>query len=279
MVATKTKTFALLLAVVFILGNLTGCAVAPKDDTEALAEFKETNDPLEPTNRAIFAFNKIIDTIVVKPVARGYRLATPQFARNGVNNLLSNLSSPVVFANDVLQWKLKESGETLGRFVLNSTVGIAGLFDVATEMGIPKHKEDFGQTLAVWGVGEGPYIVFPFVGPTNPRDIAGEAVDFFLDPFNYIVNHTDKETLENAGYVRAGMRVVAKREKMLDPIDDLERNSVDFYVTMRSFYRQYRNGLIKDGATTEEIEDEFDDFDFSENESIVENKLASIEYE
>lgn len=273
-----TKKIALLIVMVFILGNLTGCASAPKDDPEALAEFKEDNDPLEPTNRAIFAFNKIIDTIIVEPVARGYRWATPQLARNGVNNLLSNLSCPVVFANDVLQWKIKESGETLGRFVINSTVGIAGLFDVATEMGLPEHKEDFGQTLAVWGVGEGPFLVLPFIGPTNPRDITGEATDFFLDPFNYVVNHTDKETIENAGYVRTGMRIVAKREKMLDPIDDLELNSVDFYITMRSFYRQYRNGLIKDGVLPEEIEDEFDDFDFSENESTVENKLASIKY-
>ena len=160
---------ALLLGVMV----LTGCASAPKNDPEALAEYQKTNDPMEVTNRGIFSFNQVLDKVVVKPVTGIYRGLIPSFMRKAVHRFLQNLRTPITLANDLLQGEGGRAGDTIARFVINSTWGLLGFMDPAADMGFAQHGEDFGQTLAVWGVGEGPYLMLPVFGPSNPRDLTG----------------------------------------------------------------------------------------------------------
>ncbi|MGA7710967.1 MAG: VacJ family lipoprotein [Rhizomicrobium sp.] len=227
-----------LFAVAVLCVLTAGCSSTR--EPEALAQ----NDPYEPTNRAVFEFNSKLDNNFAKPVAKFYNHAVPGFARDGLHNFLTNLNKPITFGNDVLQGEGSRAGETLGRFVVNSTLGIAGLFDVATKMGIPDHSEDFGQTLGVWGSGEGPYLMLPFIGPDPPRDLAGDVVDIFMDPLTYARFHgSDTWTA-----VRGGVGVLDLRARNVDTVDQIERSSIDFYATTRSLYRQYRNSEIRNGA-------------------------------
>ena len=214
-----------------------GCATSK--DPEAVAQ----NDPYEPTNRAIFDFNTKVDKAVAKPVAKFYNHAVPQFARNGVHNFLTNLDKPVTFGNDLLQGEGARAGQTIGRFTVNVALGIGGLVDVATMIGIPDHTEDFGQTLGTWGVGEGPYLVVPFMGPNPPRDLAGDVVDIFMDPTTYIKFHGSDTWYA----VRSGVAVLDLRARNIDTLDQIERTSIDMYATTRSLYRQYRNSEIRNG--------------------------------
>ncbi len=234
---------AMVLAVFLILTG--GCATAPSpSDAEALAEFNELNDPGEPTNRGIFEVNRGFDAVLLKPVATLYRDFTPQFFQDRINDVLDNLHAPVVLLNDLLQGKVERAVTTFTRFVINSTIGILGLADMATEMGIEGHDEDFGQTLAVWGVPEGPYVMLPLFGPSNPRDAVGLVVDFLTDPFNIWAANTDRDL---AILARAGTRAVDTRAIHMEALDDLEKNSLDFYTTIRSLYRQRRADQINDG--------------------------------
>ncbi len=223
------------LAVLAVLAA--GCTTSK--DPEAIAQ----NDPYEPTNRAISDFNTKIDNAVAKPVAKFYNHAVPQFARNGVHNFLANLDKPVTFGNDILQGEAHRAGETLGRFTVNTTLGVAGLVDVATMIGIPDHEEDFGQTLGTYGVGEGPYLVLPFMGPKPPRDLGGDVVDIFIDPTTYITFHGSDTWYA----VRAGVNVLDVRARNVDTLEQIERTSIDMYATTRSLYRQYRNAEIRNG--------------------------------
>jgi len=202
------------------------------------------NDPYENTNRAIFAFDQSADNAVILPVAMFYDRAVPDFARDGIHNFLGNLDEPVTFGNDVLQCELRLSAQTLGRFVINSTVGVGGFVDVAARLGIPRRHEDFGLTLGVWGVGEGPYLVLPLIGPSNPRDLAGDVADVFMDPLTYM-------TWNNSTFYKgalAGLGVVDLRARNVDTLDQIERASVDMYSTTRSLYRQHRNAEIRHGV-------------------------------
>jgi phospholipid-binding lipoprotein MlaA len=225
----------------FVLGLtilLAGCASAQPNTSDAGA-----NDPYESTNRQVFEFNQKTDEAVILPVAKAYVAVVPEPARTGIHNFLLNLDLPVTFANDILQGETERAGETLGRFGLNSTLGIAGLLDPATDFGIPYHKEDFGQTLGVYGVGEGPYLVLPFFGPDPPRDAAGQVVDIFLDTFTYV-------SLREHIYYSAGREfftVLDLRAKNLDTLQGIERGSVDYYASVRSLYRQLRNNDIRNG--------------------------------
>lgn len=219
---------------------VSGCATVP-DDPEAREAFEETNDPLEPMNRYFFEVNYALDELVLKPFAGWYYIGLPDFARDGIRNALDNLKSPVIFLNDLLQGEPGRAGVTLGRFVINSTLGLAGLIDVAEEMGLPYHKEDFGQTLAVWGTDEGPYLVLPFIGPSNMRDATGLAVDTVSDPFFWIARHYDVEYLL---YIRTGLDVIDARSRNLQTLDEIRRNAIDYYATIRSLYRQDRSALI-----------------------------------
>lgn len=234
---------------VFALGLLlAGCADTgqPQDSAAAQADAAANNDPFEQTNRQVFAFNQKVDHYLVEPTARAYVEVVPEPAREGMHNFLTNLDLPVTFANDVLQGEPDRAGDTLGRFTINSTFGLAGILDLATPMGIPYHSEDFGQTLGVYGVGEGPYLVLPFLGPDPPRDLVGQVADVFLDPFTYV--KLREHTWWSAG--RGYFSLLDLRSRNLDTLADIERTSVDYYASMRSLYRQLRNNEISNGRTS-----------------------------
>ena len=170
-------------------------------------------------------------------------------SRRGVRNVLNNLGSIRTFANDILQGEATRAGTTLVRFVVNSTIGFGGLFEVAEDYGYPRHFEDFGQTLAVWGIGEGPYLFVPLLGPSTPRDLTGSVVDFFFDPFTY-VQWGDESYVP---YVRTGLVYLELRSSNIQTLDDIEASSADFYTSLRGLYRQARNNEIRNGA--QEIDD------------------------
>src|SRR5579859_658134 len=239
------NTLQILSAVLMLA--VAGCATPPPaDDPEAVAEFKELNDPLEPTNRVIFDFNDVLYVNVWHPVATGYREAVPEFGRARISDFLTNLKLPVVIANDILQFNMPRAGEGLERLVLNLTFGVGGIMDVATPMGIPRHDADFGQTLAVWGVGEGPYLVLPVIGPSNPRDGVGYLVDSFADPLDQYLqdNH-----LSWVAEMRFGVTVLTVFESNIDTLDDIKRSSMDYYSAMRSAYRQRRAAEINEATS------------------------------
>ena len=219
---------------------LSGCATAPPvSDAEATAEFRQNNDPVEPTNRFFYAVNDGLDTYLLRPVAVAYRYV-PGAVRRPVHNMLSNISSPITFANDVLQAKPRRAGDTMMRFLINSTVGIGGLFDVADDLGYKAHDTDFGVTLALWGAGEGPFLFLPILGPSNPRDASGFAGNALLDPFTY-ATFGGSNALRLS---RLGVGAVDARERVLDPIDQVKRTALDPYATFRSLYRQNRQSEI-----------------------------------
>lgn len=222
---------------------LSGCATPPPaDDPDAVAEYRQANDPLEPMNRQIFAFNVAADRRVLKPVAQAYHDTVPQFGRDRVRDFLRNLGEPLVFANDVLQGNPDRAVQTLMRFTFNSGFGLLGLFDPATPAGIPYHGEDLGQTLAVWGVDEGPYLVLPLLGPSNPRDAVAMGGEWLLDPVDWSFRMAGYGWAE---YGRGGLVALDRREENLDTLDDIERTSVDFYSAVRSMYRQHRESEIR----------------------------------
>jgi phospholipid-binding lipoprotein MlaA len=218
-------------------------------ESQAQVVGEDDNDPLEGLNRGIFEFNRVVDGVLIKPAAQIYRGVLPQQAQDSVRSFLRNLRSPVILANDVLQGDMDRAGSTIGRFLVNTTLGIGGLFDVASELGMPFHDEDFGQTLAVWGVGEGPYLVLPILGPSNPRDAVGLASEFYLDPVNIYLRNQDLDYLT---YVRTGLRGVDARARSIEVLDELERTSLDYYAAIRSLYRQQRNNDVRNNRSSEE---------------------------
>lgn len=232
-----------IVALAMFLGFVAGCATPPSDPA-ARAEFERTNDPIEPFNRRMFAFNLFVDDNVAKPVAKAYRDNVPKFARDRFRDFYDNFSSPVTFINDVLQGETGRAAETATRFWVNSVFGIGGFWDVAAQYGLKKHKEDFGQTLAVWGVGEGPYLMVPLLGPSNPRDLSGKVVDNFLNPISYGLSHAGVAWLETVG---ALLDRVDERAGLIEPMDELRRTSLDFYASVRSLYRQNRASDIANG--------------------------------
>lgn len=239
------RAATLSLVAVAALG-LAGCATPPKDPV-AREEFEKANDPLEPLNRAVFSFNNVFDGMFLRPAAVAYREALPRPVQKGVNNFLSNLRSPVVLANDLLQGEMDRAGDTASRFVINTTVGVLGVWDAASAMGIQGHSEDFGQTFGTWGIGEGFYLVLPILGPSNPRDAVGLATEWYLDPVNIWLRN------ENAdGWIIARSLVtgVDFRSRNLETLDELKRTSLDYYVAIRSLYRQRRADEIRNGKSS-----------------------------
>jgi phospholipid-binding lipoprotein MlaA len=228
-------------------------AEAPPVVTTQQIQADDTNDPFEGSNRFFFGVNQVLDDLLLRPVSIVYREVFPEFARDGVRNFLNNLNSPVIFANDLFQGDADRAGDTLIRFGINSTVGIGGLIDVATEVGHPYHDEDFGQTLAVWGVNDGPYFYFPLMGPSSARDFTGFVVDRGLDPLTY-VNWGDDE-LEYAPIARTVLNVIDLRSRNIETLDDIERSSVDYYASIRSLYRQSRADAIRNGAPSTDLPD------------------------
>ena len=252
---------AMLSAVIAMLG-VTSPAIAQPS----------AGDPLESFNRGSFEVNLFLDRLLLKPIAETYRFVTPGFVRTGVSNFLFNLKTPVTVANDLLQGEPLRATESVGRFMFNTILGVGGLVDVGGMLGMPeRHSEDFGQTLAVYGVGSGPYIMMPLLGPTNPRDLAGLVVDFAFDPLTFFIP-------SEAGLARRGATILSFREQNIENIDELERTSIDFYAATRTLAQQFRQNEIRNGAAPplddaygEDIYDEsifdeeFDDFEEPED--------------
>ncbi len=226
-----------------LLGSLGGCATPPPaSDPDAVADYNETNDPIEPTNRAIYAFNNGLDTVLLKPAAQAYRFVLPQPVRTGIHNVLNNLSTPVELSNDMLEGKPRRAGDTTMRFLINTTVGVVGFFDVAKDWGYPDHDNDFGVTLALWGVPDGPYLFLPVFGPSGPRDAIGLGVNAAMDPFNWVGQGAAVRALD---WSRFGLNALDQRERHLDDIDSIQKTALDPYATFRSLYRQHRASAIE----------------------------------
>ena len=235
--ATRPALYALALSFA-----LSSCSTP---SAESLAQ----HDPWEATNRDVFAFDVWVEHHIANPVDDGYRAVVPEPAREGVHNVTTNLHEPIVLANDVLQGDGKKAVRTLGRIVINSTIGLGGLIDVAAKVGIPYHDNDFGITLGQNGIAEGSYLVLPFVGPMPPRDLLGSAVDGAFDPLSYARFHGKDTWL----FVRAGLRVLDTVDRQRDQFETIERSSIDFYATTRNLYRQSRDARIRgeDSAITQ----------------------------
>jgi len=223
----------------FLVLGTAGCASAKRDfQTHA-----QINDPLEPFNRGVFAFNNVLDRFLIEPVARIYNAMFPDFFRDGVQNFMRNLRSPLIVGNNVLQGDFKGAGIATARFAINTTAGIGGLIDVAAAQGLEYQPEDFGQTLAVWGFGDGFYLVLPLLGPTTLRDGTGLVVDAFADPVRLYAFNRDEEWIY---YTRGLVEGLDTRARLVRAVEDLRRNSLDYYATVRSAYAQKRRALIRD---------------------------------
>jgi phospholipid-binding lipoprotein MlaA len=229
---------------------LAGCATPPAaDDPDAVAEFKETNDPFEPANRVSYRLNTTLDTYAIKPVAQGYIYAVPKPARDTVHNVLNNLGAPTVFVNDVAEGNARRAAVTLWRFTVNSLFGVGGAFDVAGDVGVPGHDANFATTLGVWGVPEGPFIEMIFLGPSNPRGLAGFAGDEAADPFMWAPSGHGLKTLDDAEF---GLNVIDTRSSMMADLDKIQKSALDPYATIRSLYRQNAQSAI-DAARRDDI--------------------------
>ncbi len=216
---------------------LAGCVASTPEAASA-------NDPLEPFNRQVFLINEKFDKYVVLPVADVYLYYLPAPARDGLHNFVSNLDLPVTFINDALQAEFRRSAAMLGRLAMNTTLGLGGWFDIATRAGMPAHTSDFGQTLALWGVGEGPFLVLPILGPEPPRDLVGDAVDVAMDPLAWepqALSFGDRIGLVIGLHVANPFETHARNIYLRQ---EFEKDSLDPYVTMRSAWRQARTREI-----------------------------------
>src|SRR5690554_898463 len=247
MVAKQKGIYARVLVALAMLVLLAGCA------GRVAVEDRHPDDPWEGFNRSVFTFNDTLDRAVLKPVARGYRWATPQPVQTGVGNFFSNLGEIRTTLNSLLQGKPGNAGRSTSRFLINSTVGIAGLWDVATPMGVSAEREDFGQTLGVWGVSEGPYLVLPLLGPSTVRDTGGLPLDMVTYPVYYVEN-------DKVRYGLTALRIVDVRAGLLDQEELIQG---DRYTFIRDAYLQRRRFEVSDGELGD---DPFasDDFDFDE---------------
>ncbi len=209
----------------------------------------DKHDPFESYNRAIYKFNTTIDKAAIRPVAQAYTDYTPNFIQSGVSHFFSNLSDVIVLFNDLLQFKVEQAGSDFYRIAVNSTLGVFGLFDPATYVGLSKHQEDFGQTLAVWGVPAGPYFVLPFLGPSTIRGTGGLVVDIYNHPLSHSLVQDNSVT-----WGLAGLAFISKRAEMLGASRVLEQAALDPYIFMREAYLQHRRNLIYDGNPPPPIE-------------------------
>ena len=230
---------------------LQACATVPRGSGDEDAQ----NDPIEPLNRRVFAFNQTLDRGVIKPVAEAYRSVLPESVRDRVRAVVDNLHEPLVFANDVLQGRGGAASISGRRFLINSTLGVAGLFDRATDFGLPKQSGDFGQTLYAWGVEDGAYLVLPFFGPSNFRDAFGLGVDMVASPAGHIGSSATRRELGLAVGATDGIDL---RSRNIDTLEELEANSLDFYAYLRSVWRQNRRATLREaraGTADEELSD------------------------
>jgi phospholipid-binding lipoprotein MlaA len=234
---TFAKRIKMLVVAVGMAGLLGGCATSgnPKD-------------PIEGFNRAMFAFNEGLDTGIIKPVAQGYDAALPTPVKTGVTNFFGNIDDVFIAINNLLQGKVPEAASDAGRFLVNSTIGILGVIDWASDMGMEKHAEDFGQTFGRWGVGNGAYVVVPFFGPRTVRDTVGLVLDVKADPVAHYKHVAARNTL-------LAVRVVSDRATLLPADKVIEEAALDKYSYIRDGYLQRRRNLIYDGNPPRETED------------------------
>ncbi len=226
------------VAVLAVAAALVGGCATPEEG--------EVWDPLETPNRFMFALNKTLDTLILRPLAVTYRDLTPNGVQRGTRNVLNNMGEPVTAINELAQGEGTRAAQTVARFLINSTIGVLGIFDVAKGFGLPQTKEDFGQTIGVWAKAPpedgGPYLVLPLAGPSNARDAVGMLVDYLIDPFRITATHFDVDWLL---YARTGAEAIDGRSRVIQALDDIEKNSVDFYSAMRSAYTQRRAAQIR----------------------------------
>lgn len=208
---------------------LSGCATAT-----------DPRDPLEPINRGIYHFNDAVDKALLKPVAQGYKAVVPGPVRRGVTNFFSNIEDVLIALNNLLQFKFEHALSDVARVAFNTTFGIAGIFDVATSFGLEKHDEDFGQTLGYWGIGDGPFLMLPILGPSNLRDTLGLAIHYRLDPVLNLDHIPTRNTL-------SGLRFIDRRARLLDAEKVLDEAALDPYTFLRDAYIQHRRSLVYDG--------------------------------
>ena len=236
------------LKITFLSFFIATSALAGSDgELELSKKNNSTKDCFEPLNRATFALNQGLDKAIFKPVAKGYR-SLPSPIKKGTGNVLNNLSTLITIPNNVLQGEIKLAGVNTGRLIVNTTIGILGIFDVASEMGFPSYvKEDYGQTLGTWGVGPGCYLVLPVLGPSTIRDTAGMFINVMGgDPYYNISVNGNNEYLDGELYAATKMlSAVEFRATNIESFDNLEKNSVDFYASVRSVYNQDRENKIK----------------------------------
>ena len=240
-----------LAAALAMVAVLAGCAqqqreqlaAADGEEEELILPYDEPNDPLEPVNRVIFDVNLFLDELLIRPMGEIYRFFVPPEARDVIRNVLRNLSTPVILANDLLQGEMGRAGDTVARFLVNSTIGVGGTMDLAEDQGYPYHDEDFGQTLAVYGVGEGFYLVLPILGPSTLRDTGGMLADSYMDPLRYVLS--DEEM-----WARRITEGVDLRARNIETLEELRRGSIDFYARVRNVYRQRRDNEIRNGGET-----------------------------
>jgi len=243
------RRLKLLASAVTVVAVLAGCASAPQT---AANQNDEIADPFEPVNRVFFDFNMFLDRTILRPVTRFYVNVVPEAFRVSIHNILEVLNSPVVMMNELLQGNVDRFAHTAGRMTVNVVAGL-GILDIAGEKA-PSLDEDFGQTLAVWGSPSGPYLVLPFLGPTNIRDAIGRGVDSVAEPMPYVINHYEGRLASNLySFSKLGVGVIDQRSRILGELEELERTSLDFYATVRSLYTQKRRDEIRNGATTEPV--------------------------
>lgn len=233
-----------MLAALGMMAFLSGCATTKATDPK---------DPFEGWNRSMQSFNDHLDDYVMKPVAKGYQWITPEFVDMGISNFFSNIDDIGVCANNALQGKLLDSGKDAARFMVNTTAGVAGFVDVGTMIDLPKHNEDFDQTLGVWGVPTGPYIVLPFFGPSSPRGIFGLVGDAAMNPFTYAGFYLNPEWIGAATSMGAGaVKAVDTRADLLGVERIATEAAVDRYDFFKNAYLTRRNYLVNDGNVSEE---------------------------
>ena len=233
-------TFIILFFSFNVLASASDDVKTDSDDFETTVYEDEIYDPFEGVNRAIFSFNNTADKIILEPVAKGYKKLPPPI-QSGVGNFINNLKLPLAAVNQLLQGQGKNAIESTGRFLVNSTIGIFGLIDVADDIGLDQKEEDFGQTLATWGVGDGFYIVLPLFGPSNLRDATGMFMAMVTDPINAYANSQGEAW---AIPMRTAANAIDQRSQIIDEVNALRNNSVDYYAAVRSSYYQNRKAAI-----------------------------------
>jgi phospholipid-binding lipoprotein MlaA len=254
----KSRRFAAAAAPVLLLAAvLSGCAKAPPvSDSADYQAYQQQNDPLEPTNRFFYKVNNTLDRYAFKPLAKGYIAITTQGIRNHVGDFVTNIGEPGRLIYFAAGGKPRDAGTSLVRFVVNSTVGIGGIFDPATHLGYPETDTDFGLTLAEWGIPAGPYLYLPAFGPSGARDVFSIPVAFFLTPMEAAPEST---ALKVFGYSETALNLINTRAQFMGPIDQVQETALDPYATFRSLYRQSRASQLQliDQRDTQTVPDWF----------------------